>query len=421
MSETKKRKNLVSEIINIIPPEKKVLLLSSPFIIDRIKNKDIKTLNLENINWSSAVDTIFKYGLSGIIFLNLKNSGLLDILPEEAKIKLQHLYHSNAARNALITQILASISQILEQEEKTFLLLQGTALISGIYPQAAMRYLSDIDIMIKRKDAEEVDKILKENGFTATTFPGTFRWCLENINHLPHYSYPGFNSPVEVHFKTAETFSGVVDDTEWIWEEHSTVNESNNLKIPSPANLLLSISAHIAKKSHIADLRFIPRHCCDVYALTETSTDSIDRKKLFENASNLNILDPLCYSLTMCEIFFPSKIITELTEEYQAIASEGAIKLGETVTKFLLCEKSEEILLDGWLTFFNKPGFLEKTFFLLSHIFPRPERMKDIYGVDTKGIKLISCYLLRPFLLINRFSISRIKFSSRIVESKKKV
>lgn len=420
MAEAKKKQNLISDIVNVIPSEKKVLLLSSPFIIDRIKSKDIETLNIEDINWNSAVDTIFKYGLSGIIFSNLKNSGLIDILPEEGKLKLQHLYHSNAARNALITQILNTISQLLEQEGKPFLLLQGTALISGIYPKAAMRYLSDMDIMIKIKDAEEIDRILKENGFTATTFPGTLNWCIENINHLPHYYYPGFNSPLEVHFKTAETFSGVVDDKEWIWDGNTRVSEINNLKIPSPENLLLSISAHIAKKSHIADLRFIPRHSCDIYALMEKYAGFVDRKILFKNASNLNLLDPLCYSLTISEIFFPSKIITELSEECRQMASEASIKLGETVTKFLLCEKSEEILLDGWMTFFNKPGVLGKIYFILSHIFPRPERMRDIYGVDAKGMKLISCYLLRPFHLINRFSFSRIKFSSRIAETKKK-
>ncbi len=418
MAGVDKGKDFISDIINLIPPEKIVLLLSSPLIIDRIKNDDLKSVKLENIDWDVAVDASFKYGLSGIIFYNLKQSGLIDILPEEDMLKLQHLYHSNAARNALIKQILITISQLFTQYGKSFLLLQGTALINGIYPQAAMRYLSDIDIMIREEDVEDVDKILGENGFTATTFPGNVEWCLENINHLPHYYYPGFNSPIEVHFKTAETFSGTVDNSDWIWEDIPAINE-NNLKAPSPENLLLSISAHVAKKSHIADLRFIPRHCCDVYSVIRNFNDSLDRKKLFERASELNLTEPLSYSLTMCSFLFSSEIISELTKESQALASASSAKLSETVTKTLLCENTEEILLDGWLAFFNKPGILGKMLFFLSHIFPRPKKMKDIYGNDAAGLKLIAYYIYRPFFLINRFSLTRIKVTSKVANARK--
>ncbi|RMF97146.1 MAG: hypothetical protein D6734_02730 [Candidatus Schekmanbacteria bacterium] len=416
---SKIKESFVFDIANLIREEKRYLLLASPIFAERIKNNNFKSLTIDYLQWENSVETIFKYGLSGIIFTNLKKAGLLDLLPEKEKLKLQHLYHSNAARNALISQILDTLSQLFKENGKTFLLLQGTALISDIYPQPAMRYLSDIDIMIKPDDIKDVDNILRENGFTATNFPGDLKWCFENLNHMPHYYYPGFNSPIEIHFKTADTFFDDAPNSNWIWEDCKESKDGKNYKIPSAENLLLSISAHIAKKSHIADLRFIPRHCCDINAVIDKYADSLNSKILFERASKNNLLDSLAYSLAMTKIFFPTEKVIKLADESEKLSSDTCINLAETVVKFLLCEKSDEILLDGWMTFFKKPGIWKKLLFLATHIFPSPKRMKDIYGSDAKGIKLISYYFSRPLHLINRFSFSRIKFSSRLAKTKK--
>ncbi|MBI5375972.1 MAG: nucleotidyltransferase family protein [Candidatus Schekmanbacteria bacterium] len=414
-------KRFISDYFDKLPDDQRLLLTLSSLSYLKNPAKENSGIDLaQNSIWDRAMGIFFNTGLSNIIFYNLKQTGHLNSIPIRVKEKLEQLYHSNAARNLLIMNILKHISEITLKHGKEIMLMQGTALISSVYEHPSLRYLSDIDIMVKSSEVLEFEKILLENGFKCSNFPGNTKWCIDNLNHLPHYYYQDFASPLEVHFKFAEIFTGVSPQTNWFWEGKTLLPETQNIFIPSPENLMLSISLHISKKSHITDLTMLPRHCCDMDAIFSKCGNTLLSDSFIKKTVDLNLAEPLYYSCRIGAFVLSSEKFEELAEKLKPLVSPSLLRFTETMVDNILAGINTKITLAGWETFFMQPTLVKKVIFFLRHICPPVSTMKEIYGPPASGGMLLLYYLYRPFHLLRIFSFKRVKTSSILADIKKR-
>jgi hypothetical protein len=84
-----------------------------------------------------------------------------DALPGKLKDQLSIALAWNKARNIKLSQEIIELAKMLREEEIQALFLKGAAgLVRGLYP-LEWRYISDIDVLVKKEKIEKVKKLIK--------------------------------------------------------------------------------------------------------------------------------------------------------------------------------------------------------------------------------------------------------------------
>lgn len=148
-------------------------------------------------DWDPVIDQAEIHGVAPLLYTNLRAAGVT--LPRGVARRLQPLVirhrHANEVRMRLLREILDACSGRGIQ----VVVLKGAALCNILYVDIALRPMSDLDILVPRRDAWAVQQILTELGFTApSAAPSRF---MSHHHHLPVASIrrEGLGMNVEVH------------------------------------------------------------------------------------------------------------------------------------------------------------------------------------------------------------------------------
>jgi hypothetical protein len=135
--------------------------------------------HLELLTKPDWVDQAKQFHLAAAFFVSLRERNLLPNLPIQAKDRLAQAYQENAARQVILTALLARILDALQFLSEPPILLKGLAYAYELYPNPNTKVTSDIDLMI---EPEEVDMVLEQlihSGFKRIPHPPP-RSCLRD-------------------------------------------------------------------------------------------------------------------------------------------------------------------------------------------------------------------------------------------------
>lgn len=106
---------------------------------------------------------------------------------------LRHKRHAEAR-----SEVLRNILHALAQPGVDVLVLKGAALAHTVYARPGLRPMSDIDLLVRKRDLEQARKILLGLGFRSTTAPSDF---MSQHHHIPALVFPihGTRVAVELH------------------------------------------------------------------------------------------------------------------------------------------------------------------------------------------------------------------------------
>ena len=132
------------------------------------------------------------------IYLQLKNAGLLQYLPNELTEHLDNITHLNRERNQHIIEQVNEISSFLNNNGIQPVFLKGTAhLLLNLYNDPAERMVGDIDFLVKEEQMLPAAEVLMKAGFKPLI---KFKPAIhKNLKHYPrmvNYDYP---AAVEIH------------------------------------------------------------------------------------------------------------------------------------------------------------------------------------------------------------------------------
>ena len=89
--------------------------------------------------------------LGPMLHSRLKQTALLQKVPEEIKAVLDKSFHISALRSLMLQRELLQLHKILTSADIPYVVLKGAYLAFHAYPNPAMKPMRDLDILVSRQ------------------------------------------------------------------------------------------------------------------------------------------------------------------------------------------------------------------------------------------------------------------------------
>lgn len=127
--------------------------------------QQVNTVN----NWPEVLAQANAHRLGPLLYFHLKAAGVA--LSPEIKRELAGLYLRHRHANQVRAQVMAEILAAFQAEGIPALALKGFALAHLLYPEPALRPMSDIDLLVKPAQVRRAQELLAGLGFSAPLPP----------------------------------------------------------------------------------------------------------------------------------------------------------------------------------------------------------------------------------------------------------
>ncbi len=148
--------------------------------------------------WSQVVKSAVWFGLGPVFYRRMKQLGDFDQIPQEDQHSLKNVYLSASARALLRRIELVRIIKSFQNAGIQAIALKGAHLAETVYREPALRMMSDLDLLVPKKDLDKAAESLTTLGYT----PSKKYWIdvETSISHqLPYFDKPGC-IPIEIHW-----------------------------------------------------------------------------------------------------------------------------------------------------------------------------------------------------------------------------
>jgi hypothetical protein len=224
------------------------LLLTACSSIPRDEKRDLMRLQLrESIRWESLFALADRHGTQPLLHQAL--SSVEEDVPAEEMRWLNQAYQVNLHKTLFLSRELIRIVDCLAAAGLEVMPYKGLALAEAIYGDIAMRQSGDIDLLIRANQLPRVCSAVRELGYIPN-------WSLsETEQHA--YLKSGYECAfdgqagrnlLEVQWAIQPRFYAIDFDMNALFQRGVKVSVAGYpMKTPSPADLLLVLSAHAAK------------------------------------------------------------------------------------------------------------------------------------------------------------------------------
>ncbi|MBI3176187.1 MAG: nucleotidyltransferase family protein [Chloroflexi bacterium] len=242
-------------------------------------------------DWQELIVQAETHGMAPLLWHHIQRSGTQ--IPADVARTLKGLYLRHRRNNQIHAQVLLEIVDLLKTADIHPLVLKGLGLAYSLYPDPALRPISDLDLLLQRDEIRPALDLLHTAGFSTPPLP------LDNgpapkeltVDSPPH---DGLRVHVELHHydprQRDDEFAGFTSPPQAIQVEGGTVF------IPAPMDNLDYLSRHFTR--HLFEARTDKplqlKWIADILSLIEGRAESIDWS---QHAKLLQWLD-VFYSLT---------------------------------------------------------------------------------------------------------------------------
>ncbi|MGC2062140.1 MAG: nucleotidyltransferase family protein [Thermodesulfovibrionales bacterium] len=258
--------------------------------------------------WNNILSQLTLIGLAPLCFSRLANTSLAADVPAPVLQALQEEYFLHGARNMIIFNDLCGLLEALRPRGITAVVLKGGCLAEMVYGDIALRPMRDIDILVRKKDLEEVEQVLIGMGYGPAERPPITEQCRMH-HHLIPFTRPG-GPPIEVHWSLTPAgcrFPMTMEDLEEkTLDIH--INGSSALML-CPGDLLVHLCLHICTNHRFSMLEL--RNLCDIAEVLLRYGDGIDWKSLGERTRRFGVGKYVYSTLLVAEKLFGAALPRE--------------------------------------------------------------------------------------------------------------
>jgi hypothetical protein len=191
------------------------------------------------VAWAEVVRLAGRGGVAPLVHRTVKRADLP--VPEAPRRQLRAAYAVNAIRNAAIADEVARVSARLEAAGIPVIPLKGAGLMHTLYPDPALRVLSDIDLLVRREQARAAEGVLVGAGYgyvdTGLLLESARRFNHEVVFHRPA---PTGGFMVELHFGLLTRFGRGLAAQAW----PRARRPDDGVRALAPEDELLFLCAH---------------------------------------------------------------------------------------------------------------------------------------------------------------------------------
>jgi len=383
-----------------LSPENKLLLYCAQTKVAEGMLNQIKDLLGRPLNWEEVLRSALGHGIAPLLYHNLNGIQERRFIPQNVIVKLEEAYQGNIARNMYLYAELSKILDAFRGKGLQVIILKGAALAKTVYKDIGLRSMSDLDLLVKKKDLPGIKEIMydlhygKKNGYSEEYYQ-------ENHFHLPLYIHPD-KPTIEIHWHIVRDPSLIDIDKWWARARVLTIGSCQAM-MPSPEDILIHLCLHLFNHGYKTILL---RDLCDI---SETL-------RYYRKEMNWNQLQD---EINRFEIQKPVYTILSLLNELRKDNDNQLYRFDSHSVDLKLLALIENQIFRGKENSFPFPKqfvqsmavdkFREKASILLETFFPPREIMAEQYPISMFSKKIYLYYVIRFFKIFLKYGFFRLE------------
>jgi hypothetical protein len=335
-------------------------------------------------DWPRLVESAQQEGVSAILFHNITSHRLEDLVPQDCCRALSNQYYANLKRNLSIIGALREVLATFKEAGMPCIVLKGIALAERVYPNIAMRGMSDVDILVRKADLFKVDEHLSSLGYAPRDSSAT-KAIHNPVGYLASLDYRRNDpSPLNLHVHwhpvntsvPAAIFAERID-TDRLWENAATIAVADSQALMlSPEHLVIYLCEHALRVGHSFDRLIL---ACDIFYAIKAFENCIDWEFLIEESRRFNLSRFVYHGLSIVKhhtsLGISDACIAKLRPPYLSRGEKYFLKLQFNNRR--IRGSSYFIYLAMNRGLFAKIGFIARTFFPPARILLQRQYRKD--------------------------------------------
>jgi hypothetical protein len=337
-------------------------------------------------DWKKFADLANEHGVVAMVYNNLERLDLIKQIPSEIIEGLHNKYMISLSRNAFHSSVIAELQKLFIENGIRLVLLKGMALEYSVYGNAGLRQMSDIDILIDRKDHGKARQIMINNGYDQLPVKSVFhKPIIEYLGkHLPSFVRNGVS--LDIHL---ELFPGTKNTlTRELFNScPAIVINGENIDIPGPKYFFVYLVSHLWNHELTEESQL--RLYADLVLLIERYHDEIFSEGLIDIAARAGLKEVLWEKLRILEKYWKLSIPEQVLN---LLKNESEINGESKFIEFLKKPKNSSAKNNRKLykkTLSEVPGIHRRILYLVGDIIPTLSFMKDRYGCKTNFTALL--------------------------------
>jgi len=380
-------------------PENSFLIYSSRINIDSEIKEKLKTLTASGLDWSVLVSKAIRQGVASFLYYHLSRlDEIWSNIPEESKNKLKQFYYNILGRNNSIQIELQKVISLLNHAQIQVIVLKGASLLETVYKNIGLRPMSDVDLLVEKKDLSKIKSILYEVGYRKPDYLD--QESLEKFGGEIHLCKKGgVFLDIHTNLSQYERFCNIlrIDSDEEIWTKSKRYKTSEGeLRTLNPAHLIMHLCMHHAlAHSFVGLFRF-----CDIRETVLAYQEDIDWHDFIVKVKRFKIKKIIYYSLFFNQELFGQLVSEDILEalkpnRWQSILIDFFI----SKKKVLSLADIEPALEKCIAQLFLMDNFLDIPRIVIRGLFPSNEWLMYRYRIRKK-LKLIFYRLFHPLITV---------------------
>jgi len=206
-----------------------------------------RSAQAKKFGWAQLVSLAYGYEIASSLPVALRKLELRDGLPQATLDYLDGLAVTVRRRNALVLGQAIEVARILNRLDVTPVLLKGGAnLLRGLYPDPAMRVMTDLDMLVPADALDTCVASLRKDGFYPLT-----EYSYPRGHHYLPLGHPDFPLPLELHYRVlAHPYDGFLVADEVRESAVAIGGRGVSMAVPSPTCAVIQNVAHAQLSNH---------------------------------------------------------------------------------------------------------------------------------------------------------------------------
>jgi hypothetical protein len=377
------------------------------------ENKSFISPESENeVNWNYFFRQAQIHRLVPLLYYRLHQLKIK--IPLSLEEKLKKISTQNLAKNLILQKELEEVLKKLKAEKIEVIVLKGLFLAHSIYPHLGLRYLGDIDLLVREKDLSAVQDILRRLNYqiSGPHQLGFYRFYHRHF-HLMKTLPNQKKILLELHWQIKRESDPFKIEIEKWWERREKFSLYPDLAFSlSPEDTLLYLALHLYQHSFTAFCFLV-----DLAYFLKKFHQELDWSVLAKRAQSCRLKTIVYFSLFLCQKYL--KIFEE--KEPNLLLKFSPNLFHQKIIKPLLLSQAKLSSFEGknffknlkdaciqfiLLRFLTMDSFTQVTRYFLRKIFPPLIEIKLRYRLSSP-YKILLFYLLHPFFLLAKLKRSQ--------------
>jgi ABC-2 type transport system ATP-binding protein len=220
-------------------------------------------------------------------------------------------------RNARLLDDLGKLLDALSDSGISVIVLKGAALLEGLWRNIALRPMADLDILLRERQLERAQTILRNLGYNECATARTPEWYRTSHHHLVPYAQKETGTVVELHRGIVTPQSGATIPAEALWRRSIQYRiAGKETRVLCSDDMLTHLCMHMACDDPFADKA---RSLADLVLLLKLMGREIDWGKVVSRAETPRMSRALYYPLLLaqerCGSMVSNDVMTDLRKK----------------------------------------------------------------------------------------------------------